>query len=244
MKNLILLASIALPIAIGTVPAWGQKTEGIVQFDEKRNMHRNLPPEAQEMKAMIPEWQVHKSELLFSANESLFRNVEEDEDDAPNANGVQIKMIRPEATFYRNFEKNLMVDYREFISKNYLVTDTIAQLNWKMTGETKQVLGYNCLKAMWLDTLRARMVAVWFTDEIGVPAGPVTFCNLPGMVLEVDINNGEIQYVATKINFVKVDKKVLVAPTKGEKIGDLAFQKLVAEATKKSGGPMIKINRN
>jgi hypothetical protein len=53
-----------------------QKTEGTIQFEEKMNMHRNLPADAGDMKAMIPEFRVLKSELLFTAAESIYRNVE------------------------------------------------------------------------------------------------------------------------------------------------------------------------
>lgn len=222
-----------------------QKTAGIVQFDEKMNMHRNLPPDAADMKSMLPEWQIHKSELLFTASESLYRNLEaEEDDDAPQQGGMVIKIQRPEATYYRDFEAGRMTDSREFMGKAYLIQDSIAAQNWKMTGEAKEILGYNCLKATRLDTVGQRALAVWFTDEIAVPAGPGSYGNLPGMVLEVDINNGERLLVATKIEFKKPNAKDIAAPTKGEKITENEFNKMVAERMKANGGRMIRINRN
>ena len=83
--------------------AFAQNNEGVIRFEEKVNMHRSLPPEAADMKAMIPEFRTQKSELLFNATESLYRNVEdEDEDEEVSGGGVNIRMQRPEATYYRN----------------------------------------------------------------------------------------------------------------------------------------------
>jgi len=48
--------------------AIAQKNEGIILFEEKINVHRNLPPEAADMKAMIPEFRTHQNDLLLTAN--------------------------------------------------------------------------------------------------------------------------------------------------------------------------------
>ena len=98
---------------------FAQQNEGVIHFEEKVNVHRTLPPEAADMKAMIPEFRTHQSELLFNATESLYRNVEEEEDDdAGEGGGVVMRIQRPEATFYRNFATQRKVDYREFFGKN------------------------------------------------------------------------------------------------------------------------------
>ena len=44
-------------------------------------VHRNLPADAGDMKAMLPAFRVLKRELLFTAAESIYRNVEEEEED-------------------------------------------------------------------------------------------------------------------------------------------------------------------
>jgi len=222
-----------------------QNNEGIVQFEEKVNMHRSLPPEAADMKAMIPEFRTRKSELLFNATESLYRNVEEeDEDEEVGGGGVNIRMQRPEATYYRNFATMRKANAQEFFGKNYLVEDTITAGNWKVGAETKQILGYNCLKATTTDTVRKREIVAWFTDALPLAAGPAQFGQLPGMILEVDINNGEIVLSAQKIEFKKLKKGELVAPKKGEKITDTEFQKIVADRLRENGGRQMRIIRN
>lgn len=225
--------------------ASAQNNEGVIQFEEKINVHRSLPPDAEDMKAMIPEFRTHKSELLFNATESLYRNVEEEEDEPPTeGGGVVMRIQRPEATFYRNFATHRKVDYREFFGKNYLIEDTLAGSNWKLGSETKQILGYNCLKATTTDTVRKREITAWFTDALSLSSGPSQFGQLPGLILEIDINNGEIVMSAQKVDFKKLKKGEIEAPKKGEKITEAEFQKHMAERMRENGGRPMRIIRN
>lgn len=237
---LFLFVTLFLPLA-----AFAQNNEGVILFEEKVNVHRGLPPEAADMKAMIPEFRIHQSELLFNATESLYRNVEEEEeDDDAGGGGVVMKIQRPEVIFYRNFTTKRKTDFREFLGKYYLIEDTLAGGNWKLTGQSKQVLGYNCMSATTTDTVRKREVTAWFTDALSLSAGPQNFGQLPGMILEIDINNGEIVLAAKKVEFKKLKKGELEAPKKGEKITDAEFQKKMADFLRENGGRSMRIIRN
>lgn len=242
MKINILFPFVMLLLPLFTL---AQNNEGIIQFEEKVNVHRTLPPDAEDMKAMIPEFRIHQSELLFGATESLYRNVEEEEEeDDAGGGGVVMKIQRPEVIFYRNFATKRKVDFREFMGKNYLIEDTLAGGNWKMTGESKQVLGYNCMSATTTDTVRKREITAWFADALPIASGPQTFGQLPGMILEVDINNGEIVLAAKKVEFKKLKKGELEAPKKGEKITEAEYQKRLAEVLRENGGRSMRIIRN
>lgn len=238
------LSAFVLLLCLSVTLAFSQKTEGVIQFEEKVNVHRTLPPEAADMKAMIPEFRVHQSELLFNDHESLYRNVEEEEDDDNGGQGVVIKMQRPEATYYRNFTTQQKVDYREMMGKAYLIEDSLVARNWKMTGQSKEIMGYHCMSATTSDTLRKQEITAWFTDALPLPTGPATFALLPGTILEIDINDGEIVISAKKIDFKKLKKNDLVAPKKGEKITEAEFQKQMAERMKEMGGRPMRIIRN
>ncbi len=217
--------------------ASAQKNEGVILFEEKVNVHRMLPPDAADMKAMIPEFRVHQNELLFKDNESLYRNVEEeDEDEGGEGQQVTIRMQRPEAVYYRNFETKRKADFREFMRKEYLIEDTLAARNWKVTGEVKNILGYDCMSAVTSDTVRKQEITAWFATSLPLPTGPAAYGQLPGTILEIDINSGEIVISAKKIEFKKVKKNDIAAPKKGEKTTDAEFQKMMAERMKEMGG--------
>jgi GLPGLI family protein len=241
INTLFLLATFFLPIFV-----LAQNNEGIILFEEKVNVHRSLPPEAEDMKAMIPEFRIHQSELLFNATESLYRNIEEEEEeeDDPGEGGMVMKIQRPEVIFYRDFAAKRKTDFREFMGKNYLIVDTLAGGNWKVTAETKKVLDYDCMKATTTDTVRKREITAWFTADLALSAGPQAFGQLPGTILEIDINNGEIVLAAKKVEFKKLKKGDIAAPTKGEKTTEAEFQKKVADFLRENGGSSMKIIRN
>ncbi|MDX1910122.1 MAG: GLPGLI family protein [Saprospiraceae bacterium] len=242
LKNTLLYAA---GLFVFSAPVMAQQNEGIIAFEEKVNMHRSIPEEDAQIRSMIPEWRINMSELLFNADESLYRNVEEEEEEEMgDGQGMVIRMQRPEATFYRNFSTMRKADARDFAGKKYLIEDALKGGNWKVTTETKQVLGYNCMKATTTDTIRKREISAWFTPDLPLPAGPLNFGELPGTILEVDINNGEIVVAAKKVEFKKLKKGELKAPTKGEKINEADFQQLMAEQMRQNGGKPIRIIRN
>ncbi|MDF1695516.1 MAG: GLPGLI family protein [Saprospiraceae bacterium] len=70
-----------------------------------------------------------------------------------------------------------------FMGKNIGFHGNIAELNWKITNEQKEISGYNCKKAHLEENPG---VYVWFTPEIAVNAGPYVFFGLPGLVLEAN----------------------------------------------------------
>jgi GLPGLI family protein len=221
-----------------------QQTEGMILFEEKVNVHRNLPPEAEDMKAMIPEFRTSQSELYFSASESLYRNAEEEDEMEGENQGMVLKFQRPESIHYRNFTSKRKVDMREFMGKTYLIEDSLSGRNWRITGETKKILGYDCLRAVTSDTSRKQDIAAWFTDALPLPTGPAAFDQLPGTILEVDINSGELVLLAKKVEFKKLKKGDLEAPKKGEKVTDAAFKKIVDDRLKDMGGRPVRIMRN
>lgn len=230
------LFSFALLLCCFASAVIAQKTEGIILFEEKINMHRNLPPDAEDMKAMIPEFRTNQSELLFNTSESLYRNVEEEEEEMGDGQGVVIKMQRPEVILYRNFATKQKVEAREFMGKMYLIEDSLKTRNWKITGQSKKVLGYDCMSAVTTDTVRHQEITAWFAADLPLTAGPGSLDQLPGTILQVDVNNGEIVMTALKIDFKPLKKGALAAPKKGEKTTDAAFKKMVDEKMKEMGG--------
>ena len=80
-------------------------------------------------------------------------------------------------------------------------------MKWKVSAEQKQIAGYLCQKAVLQDT--ARQVEVWFTPQIPVGIGPGEFADLPGMILELSMNNGDRTVVADKVDLKTLDKKGL-----------------------------------
>jgi GLPGLI family protein len=138
----------------GVSLAKAQQKEGRVVYERKTNMHKRLPPEAEQMKAMIPEFQVNKSELLFTANQSLFKALPEEQDQMPatgNESGPRFVMRMgsggPNDETFRNYETEQIVESRELGPKKYLIEDTLRTLKWKLEQDTMTINGKLCYKA-------------------------------------------------------------------------------------------------
>ncbi len=68
---------------------------------------------------------------------------------------------------------------------------------WKLTGESKEILGYKCLKA----TARfgGREWNVWYADEVTISEGPWKLGGLPGLVMEASDTQGHYEFTLVGI---------------------------------------------
>jgi GLPGLI family protein len=182
--------------------------------------------------------------------------------------GMQIRMIGAgtDDVMYSNIEATRRVELRELGTKKYIVEDTIRRMNWKLSDETKTVMGHVCRKAM-SQRIGSRMmmnmdngkmerkeiadtsnIVAWFTTDIPVSTGPAEFQGqLPGMILEIDVNNGRTVYKAIEIT-PKVDIATIKEPKGSKKLTPAEFNKerdkMFEEMSRNNGGPgrTIRIN--
>lgn len=251
MKSVILFFSMILPFMIQA-----QLKEGTVIFTETLQLNIELPEDMEEqMKDMIPGSQSYTKSLLFNEKESLYTDYEpaenEDIEVAHESDGMEFKMVmkRPENIHYANLESGDFINSREFFGRMFLIDGTTKNLSWKLTGEQKKVLDYVCQKATFKDD--EMEVVAWFTPQIQVSAGPDSFAGLPGLILEVDIDNGERTIVASSVNMEALSADAITAPSKGKKVSKEKFEKIQEEKMKEmetemggSGGGMKVIVRN
>ncbi|MET3879035.1 GLPGLI family protein [Chitinophaga sp. OAE865] len=246
----------------------GQQQQGRVLYERTIQMQMRMmgigagaSAEA-EPDNLLPHSRKEKLELLFGNGQSLRRAVEEDApEEIADEGGMHIRMmvVGNNDVSYTSFSNNRVVEQREFAAKNYIITDSIHRLNWKMTGETRTILNYPCQQAVTqrigkrlMSTvengqMKSREVAdtanitVWFTLAIPVPAGPDFQGQLPGLILAIDINNGATVYQALEVSPV-ADLAAIREPSKGKKVTEEQFnkerEKLVAEMQRNGRGMM------
>lgn len=85
--------------------------------------------------------------LTFNKTESIYK--EEEQLDAPGGKGGFGGMMGSftGGAQYKNVKENIMLQEQDFFGKQFLINDSIPQLAWEMTGETKQIGKYMCFKA-------------------------------------------------------------------------------------------------
>jgi GLPGLI family protein len=265
MRKILLIVGILASLAIAKV-VLAQSAEGVITYEAKQNLHRNLPPERAEMKSMIPEYRTTKEQLFFNAQESLYKTVIEDEEEQDfqgghGGGGFRMVMRHVNNELYTNPGSEKTIAKQEFMGKEYLVEDPIKIAPWKFGTGTKTILGYVCKQAYYTMTdsvttmkvtgsgpptpekrLVTREITAWYTDKIRASLGPERFSSLPGAVLAIDVNNGERVIVATKVELRLLKKNEMKIPEKGEKVTQSEFRKIMDEQMQRmrsGGGGMI-----
>lgn len=227
-----------------------QLKQGTIIYERKVNMHKRLSGEQESMRNMVPEFTTFKMQLLFSENESIFKQVEQEEDIREQAGDSQperlVIRMGGDNEVYKNYASGKMIELRELGPRKYIIEDSLRTAQWKLDeSEIKNIKGYSCKKAT-TKSVQGMDVVAWYTDQITCPSGPETFGGLPGMILELNINDGEI--VFSPLDVIDAgDKKLVKAPTNGKKISKKEFQKMLEdelgpEASR--GGRVIRIRRN
>lgn len=189
-----------------------------------------------------------KFELSFANNQSLWESVPEiDASDNFGGGDGAVRVMRMGGASdmtYHNFTTGKRLDEQELSSKKYIVEDSIQKIAWKMTGQTKTILGHAVQKVsgerhstrtvMIMENGEIKrqsmpdtsMVNAWIAMDIPVPAGPEQFQGqLPGLILELETNNGRIVYRAVDISN-KVNPSAIKEPKGGKHITAGEFTKL------------------
>ena len=113
--------------------------------------NKNITPEMQKMMEERMKKMFEKTFILnFDKSASIYK--EEEKLDAPQSQGgMGMRMMGSftggGGTFYKNVKEKTYVVDKEFMSKEFLVKDSLTNLKWKMEAETRVIGGYTCYKA-------------------------------------------------------------------------------------------------
>jgi GLPGLI family protein len=226
-----LLAGTAVYICLA---ASAQQNEGKVTYERVSVFEARFNINGADQ--VMPQTRKDNFELHYANNQSLWKAVEkENEEDAMSHGdgGMQIRMVVAGANdvLYTNFDTKKKTEKKEMFDKSFIVDDSVKVLKWKMSGETKMILTHTCMKAsatqirqttrMTMDNGKMErkdvsdtsLVIAWFTTEIPVSAGPAEYQGqLPGLILEMDVNNGKQTFKALNIS-AKADVASIKEPS-------------------------------
>jgi|KBSMisStandDraft_5_1062788.scaffolds.fasta_scaffold00032_34 GLPGLI family protein len=226
-----------------------QTKEGIIIFETRADMHRRIPQDNQQARAMIPAVRITKNELLYSSTQSLYRPIEEEPDLTQNDGGgiVTIKLRGPgDNIYFYDFATKKITEQRELMGSDYLIEQPAdsGRLSWKLIdGETKTILGHSCKKAL-AKSSRGNDMEAWYAEDMPIPSGPSGVHDLPGMILQLDINKGEFTTIAKEFQPLS-SKNELKAPAKGKKVTEAEYAKIMKDAFgDQPGGIRIVTNDN
>lgn len=98
---------------------------------------------------------------------------------------------------YKNYPAGRLTETQYFNMENWAYEEDWEKPEWEITDETKDILGYQCFKA--IADFRGRRWTAWFAPEIPVQDGPWKLCGLPGLILEAGDNLNEYHFLASAL---------------------------------------------
>lgn len=228
----------------GFVPAFAQKLEGEISYEQVYHwtqVYSRLSFISQEEKdRMKLTWgnddeSKHDMILYFNEKQSYYTYPKvEDVSGGYSGRNREYKI-------YRDFENGRRADVMEMLGKTYIVDDTLNVINWKVMNKIKEVAGHMCMMAVATDTVKNQKITAWFADDIPVSAGPELYSGLPGMILELDINDGDIVTTAKEIKLKPLTEDISVPKKqKGKKINEEKYHEMISTHIRDS----IKAHRN
>ncbi len=211
--------------------------EGTVIYEEVVQLDIQLEGDAARFANALPKERKSQKILYFTEEAAIYENHHVDApEEAMEMEGggtVMIKIQEPENKTYLDLAQKMMIEQKEFMSRIFLIQSELDPGKWKLTGKQKMVLDYSCQEA--ISSMGDKIVRAWFAPQIPVPAGPGTFSNLPGLVLAVDVNDGDQIIQALSVDLSPVDKQVMIKPTKGKKVSEEEYRSIVDEKMKEMG---------
>ncbi len=171
------------------------------------------------------EWKTYHN-LYFKGQETLYLDSEEEAEER------EWRYSGKKETFYiwRDYANNQAKDALKLQGKLYLLEDSIVSPNWKVLNEMKEVAGHVCMNASYTDTISKRIFVAWFALDMPINGGPERFSGLPGLILEIDVDNGAVIISADKIEKKTVaTEMVLPKKKKGKKSDEAAYNAAIKE---------------
>jgi len=244
MKKLIMIC-VTLVIALRV-----SAQSGTVIYNETMKLEIHLDGEAAGMQDLLPKERKTTKQLHYTPEATIYLSAKQEPaqveaEEMAGGGTMMIKMQEPQSQVYTDLLNQKVIEQREFLSRMFLIESKADSLPWKLTGNRREILGFPCMEAVY--TKDSSKTIAWFTPSIRVSAGPGKYIGLPGLILEINFDNGKRIISASSVTKADV-AELIVKPKEGKKVSRKEFDKIVEEKTGETNGHnggtiMIKISR-
>ena len=172
-------------------------------------------------------------QLLFDEKQSFFKEIERI-DNSQNKSSMSMSTI----------DNNIYIDYKSaqykiegnYANKNILIVDNLPQYTWKISRDSKEILGIKVKKAT--TEYKDSKIEAWFASTLQPKGGPIFFNGLPGLILELkavtNLKDESYETTFKVINIKEASKnEVIKIPSKGEKMTQKEKDDFIKEANRK-----------
>lgn len=210
--KLFILATLLTITAVSNAQQFIDKAT--IEFEVTTNVKKSMGSGswAAMLKDNLPEFKTDYYTYSFANNKSIYQF-----DRWGNGPKLPEFLRRGEEdnVWYFNFTDQKMNKQKSVFGSSFIIEDSIARIEWKLTNESRLIAGFNCRKAVG-KIMDSVYVFAFYTDEIIISGGPCSINGLPGMILGVTIPRLYTSWIATKVDLNKVDEKI-IKPIAGKK---------------------------
>lgn len=206
-----------------------------IEYEKTLSVHQLMkqmePEEFEQYKDHFPV--ELKSYFTFTGDSahSIFRQSKE----AVIPTGMWFRPIADENVVYNDYTTGRTITKKPVFEETFLVDDSLLNIKWKITNDTRTIAGFECRKAVGIifDTIA---VFAFYSDEIMISGGPEGIHGLPGMILGLGIPRIHTTWFATKVELTGLKMNKVVPETKGKKIRRKEMIDVIKKALNDWGG--------
>ena len=240
MKTRIIFTLSTVILSLGNFALKAQMKQGMVFYEETRvsltpekrkQIEEQMPdPNIREMIFKRLEENSKSSMVLVFNQEISSYKISESQGSDPRVKSLGEGTGK---SYFKDLPKNAYVSQVDILGKPFLISDVLKKIDWKLTGEGKQINKMNCQKAT--ATVGKYDVEAWFALEIPVSSGPANYWGLPGLIIELKEKGGKT-FAFKEFKDEKPSDDQLMMPTEGKKVSQKEYDEILAQKTKELTG--------
>lgn len=123
-------------------------------------------------------------------------------------------------------EKKVAISQGNIFEKSFIVSEKLPEVQWQVVDSIRNIGPFEARKA--IGSVEGKKLEAWYTTEIPVSIGPNLYGGLKGLILEINLENGDT--FLFKEYHAEIPQEVnFTPPSKGKEITKEEFDKLARE---------------
>lgn len=210
-----------LGIALCVSGAWAQQPDVSLltvhyKFEHVRDTNNRDKPYTEHMVLLVGQ----RSGVYKSGEGGLQEQVSTNPDGTTRRD---TRRLGSPAEYYQYPNEKRLVRKDMIFQSEFLITDVLPVMDWRIKGDTANLGGLHCQKAT--THFKGRDYTAWFCPDVVVRVGPWKLNGLPGVIIEAHDSRNEVRFIFDGIT--KSGATSILAPTKGVKTSEKEFDRLL-----------------
>lgn len=183
-------------------------SKGSIEFEVITNVKKTMGNNTfdEQLKELMPTFKTAYYNYTFADNKSIFKFDRYDE-----KKGKLPEFLKRDEDineWYSDFSTGLTYMQKNIWGSPINFKDSITNIQWKLSNESRMIAGFNCRKATG-KIMDSVYVFAFYTDEITISGGPCSINGLPGMIMGVTIPRLYMSMLATKLTVTDVKESTI-----------------------------------